>query len=185
MKVVAFVGSPRQDGNTARLVGEFARAAREAGHEVKVVDVYRSEIRGCVHCNACKESAESICAQEDDFTRLLPDLKEADCLVFGTPVYVGHVSGPLKCALDRFYCFLAADFTIRDIPGKAFATVIVSGAPAHAFPEVNGWFDKWMGEMMKMKRLGSVLAGGMEGPDTVDEGHEAMRQARELAAALG
>lgn len=48
MKIVVLNGSPRPNGNTAKMTKAFAEGAAEAGHNVTVVLVARKKIAGCL-----------------------------------------------------------------------------------------------------------------------------------------
>ena len=66
MKVVAFLGSPRIDGNTELLLNETVRAARDLGHEVKVHKLNLMRIKPCQDCGGCDKNG--ICIIDDDMT---------------------------------------------------------------------------------------------------------------------
>ena len=46
MKVVVFNGSPRKNGDTAKMAGVFKDAAEKAGHDVKVFEVANMNVNG-------------------------------------------------------------------------------------------------------------------------------------------
>ena len=100
MKVVVLQGSTNTDGSTALLAGEFARGAREAGHEVEVAHVAALDIAPCTGCVAC--GYEGPCALSDDFDVLRSKLLAADMLVFATPLYYYGMTAQLKAVVDRF-----------------------------------------------------------------------------------
>lgn len=53
MNVIILQGSPNRHGSTALLVEEFARGARQAGHEVCRIDVAFEDVQLCRGCVAC------------------------------------------------------------------------------------------------------------------------------------
>ena len=53
MKILVLQGSPRTNGHTATRVAAFVEGAREAAHDVYVVDVAHMEIHGCTACEYC------------------------------------------------------------------------------------------------------------------------------------
>lgn len=102
MKVAAFLGSPRKNGNTAHLLKEFLKGVSEnTSAEIKEVFLRENKISGCIACGGCKKSAG--CVVNDDMQKLYPIIKEADILVFATPVYWWSMSSQLKAFIDRFY----------------------------------------------------------------------------------
>ena len=122
MRVIGFVGSPRENGNTAVLVRRMLEGAGAAGADTEVFYLNDLSIRGCQACMHCK--THDGCKQEDDMARLIEEIKKADGLVFGSPVYIGYMSGQAKIFLDRLYVFLTGPNTPSKMPpGKKAAVV--------------------------------------------------------------
>ncbi|MTI65074.1 MAG: flavodoxin family protein [Firmicutes bacterium] len=101
MKVVGFVGSPRKNGNTSDIVKEVLKGAKDNGAETKVYYLNDLNIKGCQGCLYCRENEE--CIINDDMKDIYEDVKNADSLVLGTPVYICQVSAQTKLLLDRFF----------------------------------------------------------------------------------
>lgn len=106
MNLLVLNGSPRPQGDTAKMIAVFQEAARAAGHTVTVMDVCRMEIRGCLACEYCHGKGQGRCVQRDDMRRIYEKLPETDMLVLASPIYYHNISGQLKCAIDRFYAAL-------------------------------------------------------------------------------
>ena len=64
------------------------------------------------------------CKQEDDMARLIEEIKKADGLVFGSPVYIGYMSGQAKIFLDRLYVLTGPNTPSKMPPGKKAAVVL-------------------------------------------------------------
>jgi len=105
MKIVILNGSPRAQGNTAAMVEAFARGAKEAGHEVEVVNVATMKIAGCRSCGWCRGAGAGACVQKDDMQAVYPIIKDAEMIVFASPVYYFTMSAQLQSAIQRFYCW--------------------------------------------------------------------------------
>ena len=103
MKVVVLSGSPRVDGNTAAMVEAFVKGAREAGHDVTVVPVGTMQISGCRSCGWCRGAGNGACVQQDDMQKIYPVVKDAEAIVFASPVYYFTMSAQIQSALQRFY----------------------------------------------------------------------------------
>ncbi len=101
MKIVAFVGSPRKRGNISTVVGSLLRGAESAGAETKLYHLNEMNIRPCQGCMYCRE--HGFCPVKDDMQSIYSDIKDADAVVIGSPVYVCQVSAQTKLMLDRFY----------------------------------------------------------------------------------
>ena len=65
MKVVAFNGSPRQDGNTATLLGVVLMELHSQGIETELVHL-KGPLSGCIACFQCFEKKDGRCAQKKD-----------------------------------------------------------------------------------------------------------------------
>ena len=122
MRVLVLNGSARANGGTKAMVGAFAKGAREAGHEVDVLDIARMDIRGCMGCEWCHTKGEGRCVQRDDMDGIYPLWDAADVIVLTSPVYYGSFSGQLHCLVNRTY---AGDKPKRC---KAMALLLCSGS---------------------------------------------------------
>ena len=66
MHVVAFNGSPRKNGNTARLVRHCLDTLESEGISTEMVQVGGTNIRGCCSCLSCRKKAVEVCAITSD-----------------------------------------------------------------------------------------------------------------------
>ena len=104
MKISIWNGSPREQGNTARLAAAFAAGASEVGHSVQLFDIARLNIQPCLACNHCrKKTSQGICVQKDDMPYLYQSVDESDMLVLATPLYFFGFCAQIKTAIDRLY----------------------------------------------------------------------------------
>ncbi len=124
MNILVLNGSPRPQGDTAKMVAAFRTAAESAGHTVTVFEVCRMEIRGCLACEYCHGKGRGTCAQKDDMQKIYDKLPETDMLVLASPIYYHNLSGQLKCAIDRFY---AALYPAAPEKLKKAAMILASG----------------------------------------------------------
>ena len=106
-KILVIQGGGRPKGNTAQLVEAFAKGAGEAGHQVEIVSLLKNEVKGCLGCNACRYGKP--CVQKDSFNMLVPKIREADLIVFASPLYFWTVSSRIKAFIERFYCIAEED----------------------------------------------------------------------------
>lgn len=102
MKVLAINGSPHmEEGNTAMILNPFLEGLMEAGCDVEVFYTLKLKIGPCNGDMSCWFKNTGICRQKDDMQMLVPKLKEADIIVWASPVYYSGVTGPLKNLMDR------------------------------------------------------------------------------------
>lgn len=168
MNITAIVGSPRKKGNCSVIVENFVKNLEVKGHKSEVYNLYDSQIKGCIACDACTNGKVDVCVHNDEFIKMAESIKKSDVLIFASPIYMGQISGPAKTFLDRFYTFADEDFSIRHIKGKKFITVTTSGAPAEQFAEVTEYLQYWLGEFFKMEHSGSIIAGELIEPGSID-----------------
>ena len=104
-QILALLGSPLPEGNTAKLLKQAIAGAEKAGCEVTLIDVPSLEFSSCREMYFCKE--QSSCIMEDDMGTMYPLLKNMDSLIIATPVMTMGIPGHLKSFMDRcqvFYC---------------------------------------------------------------------------------
>jgi multimeric flavodoxin WrbA len=118
MKILAIHGSPRTLRSTTRQLAQYVLdGAAEAGAETEMVDLCDLRITPCTACEGC--SFNGICVFEDDMPCLVARMKEADGIVFASPVYIDNVSGQMKIFFDR----LADAIHYQVLAGKAGCSV--------------------------------------------------------------
>lgn len=106
MKILVLNGSPRPNGNTAGMVKTFRQAAEGHGHQVKMFNVCKMNIKGCLACEYCHGKGRGQCVQKDDMQEIYAELNDTEMLILAAPIYYHGISGQLKCVIDRFYSVL-------------------------------------------------------------------------------
>jgi multimeric flavodoxin WrbA len=89
------------DGNTAMILNPFLEGMKEAGANVEIFYTRKLNIGPCNGDLSCWFKNPGRCGQDDDMQELLPKFKEADIIVWASPVYYAGVTGPLKNLMDR------------------------------------------------------------------------------------
>lgn len=112
--IVVVNGSPRKNGNTELLVNAFIKGAIRADNHVEVISVIKKHIKSCIGCNVCYKEVQK-CVHEDDMTACYEMLKEADIIVFATPIYFYGVSSQLKCLIDRLHNPIRNTFKVKKL----------------------------------------------------------------------
>lgn len=79
MKVVVLEGSPNRHGSSNLLAEEWMRGAREAGHQVEVIDAAKANIHPCLGCIHC--GYEGPCVQKDEMETIRQQILSADMMV--------------------------------------------------------------------------------------------------------
>ncbi|NCD33052.1 MAG: flavodoxin family protein [Spartobacteria bacterium] len=129
MKVVGFNGSPNKAGNTALALQIVLDELEKAGIETELIHVGKEKIRGCMACHACMKSQDGTCIFKDDpVNEWIQKMKEADGILFGSPVHFAGVAGTLKSFMDRaFFVATVNGGMFRHKVGAAVAAVRRSG----------------------------------------------------------
>lgn len=101
-RVLAFNSSPRKGkGNTALILNPFIEGMREAGAEVDLYYNYNLKIKPCRGCFNCWLKTPGVCSHKDDMQWLLPKMRNADVLVYATPLYSYGMNAQMKNLIDR------------------------------------------------------------------------------------
>lgn len=141
MKVVAFNGSPRPDGNTSILLNHVLQPLQAEGIETEVVQLGGSNIHGCRACYGCSKTKDGRCNYDDDVANsLIAKVVEADGIILGSPTYFADVTPETKALIDRagFVSRMNGDLLKRKV-GAAVIAVRRAGE-MHAFDSINHFF---------------------------------------------
>ena len=141
MKVVAFNGSARKDGNTAILIRKVFSELKAAGIETEMVQLAGKKIRGCTACGKCYQNKDKKCVVDNDILNdCLEKMVAADGIILGSPTYFADVTTETKALIDRagFVARANSDMLGRKV-GAAVVAVRRSGA-VHVFDSINHFF---------------------------------------------
>lgn len=141
MKVVAFNGSARKGGNTARLLETVLEELAAEGIETELVELAGRPPRGCIACYQCFKNKNRRCAVEDDLINdALARMDEADGIILGSPTYFADVSAGMKALIER--CGMVARANNDMFRRKAGAGVVAvrRGGAYHVFSSLNAFF---------------------------------------------
>lgn len=135
MKVLIINGSPRKDGNCARLISEAVGIFEKEGVEYELYEIGNKDIRGCMACGYCNTHGE--CVFKDDAVTLAKELDSCDGLLVASPVYYASANGSVISLLDRMFYSSTCDKRMK--VGAAFA-VARRGGTETTFDELNKYF---------------------------------------------
>ena len=134
MNVLLIHASPRRKGVTSTLLSEI-EASLSSDHKIQTVRIADLEMKPCIGCMKCRPDHPCI-LPPDDANVLAENIKWADFIIIGCPVYWGNMPGPLKTFFDRNVPLFeyAEAKAIRYIPrpqlrGKRAALVVSAIAP--------------------------------------------------------
>ena len=141
MKVVAFNGSARKDGNTAIMVRTVLRVLEEAGIQTELIQLAEKDISGCKACYGCVKKKNGKCAvAKDDLNEMLNRMVEADGIILASPTYFADVTSGMKALIDR--CGMVSRANGDLLKRKVGAAIVVArrGGAIHAFDSMNHFF---------------------------------------------
>ena len=141
MKVVAFNGSTRKDGNTAILLKHVLKVLEAEGMETELIQLAGEQIQGCTACRACFKTKNERCAiTSDKVNEYIQKMVGADGIILGSPTYFGMMTPEMKALIDRagFVCRATPD-TLKFKAGAAVATARRAGAMT-TFDAINHFF---------------------------------------------
>ncbi|MBE9522479.1 MAG: flavodoxin family protein, partial [Proteobacteria bacterium] len=102
MKVVAFNGSARKNGNTAILVTHVLHELEKEGIKTELVQLAGKAIRGCTACYKCFQNKDQRCSVKDDVANeCIEKMIESDGIILASPTYFADVTAELKALIDR------------------------------------------------------------------------------------
>ncbi|NQT03632.1 MAG: flavodoxin family protein, partial [Planctomycetes bacterium] len=102
MKVIAFNGSARKDGNTAIMIKQVFGELEKEGIETEMIQFSGQNIRGCIACYKCFENKDQRCSVKTDIVNdCIEKMLQADGIILASPTYFADVSAELKALIDR------------------------------------------------------------------------------------
>jgi multimeric flavodoxin WrbA len=127
--VLVVKGSPRERGNSAVLAEQVAAGARAAGAHVESVYLHGMNIQPCDACDSCQAGADVDCIIDDEMQTLYPLIRQADAIVYASPIYWFTVTAQMKLFMDRCYALggSAEGVSGHGLAGKRIGVVLTYG----------------------------------------------------------
>ena len=116
MKTLIIVGSPRKGTSLS-----LAQCCKNYCLDAEIIELRKFNIKPCLGCDCCKKNEDHSCIQKDDLSLIISKLKNADTVVFISPIYWWGVTATMKCFIDRLYSF-------DSWKGKEFKLILNGGA---------------------------------------------------------
>lgn len=97
MKILGFLGSPRVNGKSGKLLKKALEGAESRGADTKRYDLINCNIKHCTGCGACFTKKPELligkCSLKDDMASILEEYINADGYIFASPVYDMYRTG--------------------------------------------------------------------------------------------
>ncbi len=172
MKLMAFVGSPRKQGNTDILIDKVIEGAKSKTEaEVEKIYLYEANIKYCNGCGAHTVLGGSKdCPLGDDMQGILERMVQADGFILGSPNHGRTITAAMTNFIARMMPLLKMD-VVRDasgtiidaqskplIRGKKAVMVVSQGDP---WPSSSSLVIKILDDNIKdfqLKKVGEVFS---------------------------
>jgi len=141
VKVIAFNGSARKNGNTAILINHVFDELKKEGIETEMVQFAGKSVRGCVACFKCVKNQNRACSFEEDIiNECIEKMISADGVLLASPTYFADMSTEMKALIDRAGMVVRANGHL--LKRKAGAAIIAArrGGSINAFDSINHFF---------------------------------------------
>ncbi|MBU3833497.1 MAG: flavodoxin family protein [Candidatus Methanocorpusculum faecipullorum] len=159
-KILILNGSPRPKGNTVALIDAFVCGAESAGHSVTRFDLQKMDVHPCCGCLGGGKDPRSPCVQKDAMEEVYPVYREADVVVFASPMYYWSVTAQLKTALDRLFAVTECDPEYRTPQKECVLLMPAEGDSEENFAPMVSYYQSLL-KNLGWKNRGMVLAGGV------------------------
>lgn len=177
-KVLIISTSLRRNSNSDYIAREFERGAKDAGNEVEYVSLIGKKIDFCIGCLSCQLTQE--CVIKDDANEIAEKVKNADVVVYATPVYYYEMSGQMKTLIDRMNCLFPSDYKFRDVYLLAASAEDEESAMDGAVKGVQGWVD-----CFEKANLAGVIRGtGLTETGEAKKDEEILKKAYEMGKSV-
>ncbi|MBF0103917.1 MAG: flavodoxin family protein [Deltaproteobacteria bacterium] len=141
MKVIAFNGSPRKEGNTFLLINRVFEELEKQNIKTELVQLGGNQIRGCKACYICSKNKDNRCAQNDDMINdCIAKMAQSDGIIIGSPTYVTDVSPEVKALIDRGCLVSRANNHLLKYKAGAAVLAVRRAGSLHAFDTINHFF---------------------------------------------
>jgi multimeric flavodoxin WrbA len=173
MRVVAFNGSPRKDGNTAILLRRVLAELEAEEIETELVQLHNKPFRGCTACLKCAETQDNRCSglKDDGLNDCVQRMLAADGIIIGSPTYYANCTATTQALMER--AGYATRKSGNPLARKVGAAVVAArrGGAIHAFDSINHWFQ--INEMIVIGSSYWNLGFGLQ-PGDVEQDDEGM-----------
>jgi len=141
MKVIAFNGSARKEGNTALLLNTVLKELEAEGIGTEIYHLAGKPIQGCIACMKCFENKNKRCAVEKDIiNECIGKMIEADGILLGSPTYFADVSAGMKALIERCGMVSRANGDLHQRKVGAAVVVARRAGAFHVFNSLNAFF---------------------------------------------
>lgn len=186
MFVLGLQGSPRKNGNTSAILSAFLDQAEKLGADTEYLDVPREKISPCIECGTCEK--EGFCSIKDSMQEIYFQLRRADIVVMGTPVFFYGPTAQLKALIDRSQALWARRYVhkLMDPLSKWRQGIVLAVGATKGLNLFEGLnlTAKYFFDALGARFDGALGYREIEKPGEIDRHPTAIDEAREKAEAM-
>jgi multimeric flavodoxin WrbA len=147
MKVVAFNGSARLDGNTAILLKTVLAELHREGIQTELIQLAKEHLQGCGACYRCFKQKDERCSVDTDpVNEYIAKMAASDGILLGSPVYFADITANMKALIERCGMVARANGDLYQRRVGAAVVAVRRGGAIHAFNSLNHFFT--IGQMI-------------------------------------
>ncbi len=178
MKVTAFNGSARKNGNTALLIGHVLKELEANGVETEHVQLAGKHLKGCIACYKCFKNKDHQCSvKDDDLNVCIEKMLASDGIIIGSPTYFANVSTNTKSLIERSGMVSRANGNMFARKAGAAVVAVRRAGAIHVFNSINHFF--LIGGMVIPGSSYWNIGQGMD-PGDVEKDEEGKKTMRDL-----
>jgi len=191
MKVIAFMGSPRKNGNTDILVENFLEGAKSKGADTEKIYLYDCTINPCQGCYKNCWLGPGDCTRfQDDMNQLITKMISSDLMLFASPVYMASYTSKLTAFFERCIPVHHVDLENKVIienllKGKNAVIALVHDSPDPATADIPfKALEHTLKNSFQMNIVGKLHVPGVRDKGDIKNREENLMEARQLAEKL-
>ena len=170
-KVIAIIGSPRENGNTAFLTDKLLDLLKD-NFEIEKIFLKNYTINSCKECYYCVD--HEACSIQDDMQVLYAKLREAQVIILSSPIFMGGITSLMRAFMERTWHLRKGQ-----LKNKTGSYIIVGrrdiGSGINAMEEYLS--------RLKVKKLAGVFGFGFHEND-VSKDEEALKNVQRLSTQI-
>lgn len=188
MKVIAFIGSPRKNGNTDILAERFLDGAKSKGADTEKVYLYDCTINPCQGCyRNCWINPNDCTRFQDDMHQLISKMLSSDLILFASPVYMASYSSQLTAFFERCIPLMHVDLKNKVIienrgKGKNVVMALVHDSPDPATADLPfKVLEHVLKNTFQMNIVGKLQVAGVRDKGDINNKDKSLNEAYQMA----
>ncbi len=180
MKIIGICGSPRK-GNSEFMLRLVLESAESKGVKTELILISEKNIKLCDGCLTCAGGKAPCVIQDDDMRDIYPKIKEADVIIFASPVWYDMITPQMLNFIDRLNPIQ------NDIKGKKLAFILSGQLTGKDAEESQGRAISYLKQVAKLYELNLIVfvsAKGVRETDDAKKRKDIIKKCKELGEKL-